>query len=184
MTSIHQLTAGYKGSLSSIKASWLKFNNNSGHAVQVSQNIAKPKARYLSVCYSSSKTGWDKADGCQAHLRAIGDSRNDMTVVSCDLVHTCDVSKVHRKRNYRRKDISEVSNVLEYYRPTGNKEGNTKQFVQMTKTATGMTVKTGQANLAIRSKCNDSIEVQIGQYMWLPSLFCAYQEDRVIQLHP
>ena len=44
----------------------------------------------------------------------------------------------------------------------------------MTKKATGVSIKKGQANLAVRSKCNDSIEAQIGQYMQIPSLFWAY----------
>ena len=44
----------------------------------------------------------------------------------------------------------------------------------MTKKATGVSIEKGQANLAVRSKCNDSIEAQIGQYMQIPSLFWAY----------
>ena len=37
-------------------------------------------------------------------------------------------------------------------------------------------MKTGQAALAIRMKCHNSIEAQIGQYMWIPSLFQSYSD--------
>ena len=87
-----------------------------------------------------------------------------MTVESIDLVHTCSNVNISRKRNYRTSDICKVSEVLNAYQPTSKKEGNAKQFMRMTKAATGFTIKIGQATSAVRSKCNDSIEAQIGQY--------------------
>ena len=55
--------------------------------------------------------------------------------------------------------------------------------------ATGFTIKKGQATNAVRSRCNDSIEAQIGQYFWLPTLFAAYKESDpaetyLLQSHP
>ena len=170
-----QLAVGSTGSLSWLKSRWLKLNHESGYQVQVSQNIAKPKARYFSVCFSSPKTGW-KLDGdhCKAHVRASGENQDIMKITSIDINHTCGVDQRRRKRNYLTRDIADVSDLVGIYEPTTSKEGNTKQFIQMTKKATGMSLKKGQATLAIRQKCNDSMEALIGQYMLLPSLFWAY----------
>ena len=113
-------------------------------------------------------------DGCMAYLKAVGNSRSEITIVSLDTNHTCGMEGVRRKRNYLTRDISDVSNLLGIYEPTSTKEGNAKQFIQMTKKATGASIKKGQANLAVRSSSNDSIEAQIGQYMLIPSLSWEY----------
>ena len=123
MASTHQLLVGSSGTLSQIKAQCLKYNHDSSRHVKVSQNIASPKARYFSICYTAPTTGWEDAQCCRAHLKAIGQSRDEMEVVSVDLVHTCS-NTVHHKRNYRMADISTVSNVLEVYQPTATKEGH------------------------------------------------------------
>ena len=115
MSSTSQLAVGLKGKLSMIKPLWLNYNSNSGYPVQVSQNVEKTKARYFSVCYSAPKTGWnDSNDCCKAHLKAIGDTREEMTVVSLDLCHTCGNNN-KRKRNYLTHDIAEVPDVLALY---------------------------------------------------------------------
>jgi hypothetical protein len=82
---------------------------------------------------------------------------------------------LQRKRgNYCTCDIAEdLSDVLDLYQPTDSKSGNAKQFMTMTKAATN--IKRGQASLAIcEKKSNGTIEAQIGQYFWIPSLFHAY----------
>ena len=179
MASSIQLTLGSSGSLSAIKSQWLKHNQSTGFQVQVSQNVEKPKARHFSVCHSAPKTGWKSAVGCRAHVKAVGTSREEMKITSCDLVHTCVAigNNVQRKRNYLTRDISEVSEVVDLCQPTTTKEGDTKQFISMTKAATGISVKNGQANLAVRSKSHNTIEAQMGQHFWLPSLFAACKED-------
>ena len=170
-----QLAVGITGKLSWLKSRWLKLNHDSGYEVHVSQNIEKPKSRYFSVCYSAPRTGWkDTGDHCKAHIKAVGKNRDEMTITDIDTNHTCGVNHSRRKRNYLTRDIADVSNLLGIYEPTATKEGNAKQYIQMTKRATGVSLKKGQANLAIRSKCNDSIEAHIGQYMLIPSLFWAY----------
>lgn len=170
------LSPGAVGTLSEIRGAWLQHNNSSGFSVHVSMNHVKPKARFLSVCCSTPRVGWNKATGCRAHVRAVGNTRESMTITSVDLVHTCG-NGPKRKRNYLTRDISEVSPVLELYQPTTSKAGNAQQFASMAKTATGVSVKNGQASLAIRAKSNNTIEAQIGQYMFIPSLFRAYTED-------
>ena len=168
MSSTQQLAVGYSSSLSTLKARWLSFNNAAGHHVWVSQNIAKPKARYFSVCCTAPKTGWNEDNGhCLAHIKAIGPTRDEMTVSSIDLNHTCQGTKGSHKRNsYRTSDISEVSNVLNIYYPITRKEGNTKQFMRMAKAATGFTIKKDQATNTVRSRC---IGAQVGQHFWLPT---------------
>ena len=84
-----QLAIGNRFKYADLKSRWLKYDNESGYQVQVSQNVHKNKARYLSVCYTAPKTGWHKTnDGCRAHLKAIGDSHDCMTIESLDLTHT------------------------------------------------------------------------------------------------
>ena len=146
--------------------------------MKVSQNVRTPKARYVSVCYTAPKTGW-KEDClcCKAHFKAIGDTRDNMTVVSFDPNHTCGTSDTRRKRNYLTRDIAEVSDVLGLYELTSTKHGNTRQFIRMTKASTGVTLKAGQAALAIRSRSHDTVEAHIGQYMWIPSVFETYKES-------
>jgi Transposase, Mutator family len=47
----------------------------------------------------------------------------------------------------------------------------------MTKLATGVSLKTGQANLAVKTKSHDTIEAHLGQFFWIPSLINAYKES-------
>ena len=152
MSSSIQLAAGSVWKLTDLKAKWLKYNSDSGYEVHVSQNIVKPRARYFSVCYSAPRTGWKKMEtGCRAHLKALGHEGQEteyVEITSVDLTHTCG-GEHKRKRNYRTKDISNVSDVLELYQPTSSRSGNAKQFQAMTKAATGMNIKSGQANLAV-----------------------------------
>ena len=171
MSSSAQLWVGTKLGKAQIKAQWLKLNNNSGHQVHVSQNTKKPKARYFSVCITAERQ-------CDAHVKAIGDNEENMEITSIQTTHNCqsDNSK-RRKQNYSTRDIAEISNVLSIYEPTCKREGNAKQFVTMTKTATGMDIKSGQASLVVRTKSHDTIEAQLGQYLWLPSLFNALNTE-------
>jgi MULE transposase domain len=178
MSSTQQLLLGAKLSSGELRAKWLKLNHDSGHCVKIVQSIEKPKARYFSVCYSAPKTGWKAAlDTCRCHVKAIGCSSDEMEIVSIDTTHSCSKtdSSNKRKRNYRTTEICRVSDILSVYEPA--KSGNTKQFAAMTKAATGVTIKNGQANLAVKSKSDDTVEAQMGQYFWLRSLFRIYQES-------
>jgi hypothetical protein len=99
-----------------------------------------------------------------------------MEIVSLNLTHTCTKDQENkRKRNYLTKDIKNLSTVMEAYVPAQG--GNTKQVQAMTKVSTGVTLKTGQASTFVRGKIHDSIEAQIGQFMFLPSFFQCYEED-------
>ena len=140
-----QLVAGSKCSLSTLKSKWLAYNNNGGFQVQVSQNVASPKARYFSVCFTAPKTGWKSCgeDVCKAHVKAVGSNQEDMTIESVNLTHTCGNigDRATRKRNYCTRDILECSDIMEIYQPTTT-GGNTKQFMSMTKAATGSEERT------------------------------------------
>jgi hypothetical protein len=176
MSSTFQLQVGAKGTLQALKATWLKKNNDTGYHVKVSQSMLKPKSRYFSVCFSAPSSKWKQAEGCRAHIKAVGASPDEMSITSVNTVHTC-VACTGRKRNYLTRDIAQVSNVLELYQPTASKSGNAAQFMTITQAATGISMKKGQACLAIREKSNDTIEAQIGQYFWLPSLFQSYVDS-------
>ena len=146
MASTHQLAVGVKGKLPELKSRWLKFNHDNGYQVKVSQNVSGPKARYFSMCYSAPTTGWKNCDsGCRAHIKAVEDTREDMTITSLNVQHTCSSADSRRKRNYRTSDIQEVSGVLQIYQPTTSGDGNAKQFMAMTKSAL-----VSQLNLAKR----------------------------------
>jgi hypothetical protein len=177
MTSTSQLSVGALLSKTNLKSAWLKFNHDSGYDVKVVQNTTSPKAQYFSVCYSAPTTGWKHSTtGCRAHVKAIGSTEQEMSITSINLTHSCgrdDGNK--RKRNYLTRDICTVSDVLKVYAPA--KGGNTKQFVKMTKTATGLDLKTGQANLAVKGSAHDTIQAHMGQYFWIPSLLQAYHES-------
>jgi MULE transposase domain len=178
MTSTSQLCVGMKVSKTNLKASWLKFNSDSGYHVKVVQNTKRPQARYLGICYSAPSKGWKQAtDSCRAHVHAVGNTEDEMSILSVNLSHTCgregDSNK--RKRNYLTRDICTVSNVLEVYHPA--KGGNAKQFAKMTKMATGVSLKNGQVHLAVKGCMDDTIEAFIGQYFWLKSLLTAYKES-------
>jgi hypothetical protein len=167
-----------KISKSNLKASWLKYNHDSGFDVKVVQNTERPKSRFFSVCYSAPKTGWKEAvNSCRAHVKAIGPNGNDMSITSINPSHTCRREEVDnkRKRNYLTRDISTVCNVLGIYQPA--KGGNAKQFAKMTKSAAGVSLKNGQANLAVKSCSHNTVQAHIGQYFWLPSLLRAYSES-------
>jgi hypothetical protein len=175
MTSTHLLAVGMKMSHVDISSAWLKYNNNAGYSVHLSQNTAAPKARYLSVCYSAPTKLKERKDwhGCQAHVHAVGNTRETMEILSLDLNHTCS-RNIKGKRNYLTKEIAQTSQVVQIYQPAP--AGSTKQFQKMTKIATGVTLKKGQAHNAVTTKKHDSLEAQIAQYMLLPSLIRTYKE--------
>jgi hypothetical protein len=50
------------------------------------------------------------------------------------------------------------------------------QFAKMTKLATGITLKKGQAHLAVKKCIGDTVEAAIGQYFWLQSVIDAYKQ--------
>jgi SWIM zinc finger len=175
MTSTQLLALGSKLRLEDVKAHWLKFNNDAGTQFKVSQSTIKPKARYFSVCFTAPKVGWKHFTGCKAHVKAIGDSPDSMEIVSVDLTHSCGCDAPKRKRNYLTRDIATISEVVDIWEPA--KAGNAKQFMNMTHKATGVQIKKGQANKAVRMKSYDTIEAHIGQYFWIPSLFEEYQRQ-------
>lgn len=185
MASTMTLKLGAAGKLTDVKSAWLRHNQQSGLQVQVGYNTVKPsKALFLSICHASKKTGWATAtDCCRAHAKATGASRDEMVTTSLDLVHTCGAQSVRRKRNYCARDIAEVSSIVDVHQPAASRAGNAKQCINMVKQATGVTVKTGQANCAIRSKSHHSIEAQVGQCMWPPSLFRAHEQDNPAGTH-
>jgi hypothetical protein len=68
--------------------------------------------------------------------------------------------------------------VLEVWQPAkAGKAMQFKQFSEMAKTATGMTIKNGQSSKAVREQSNNVTEVFIGQYFWLPSVFETYKKE-------
>jgi hypothetical protein len=77
------------------------------------------------VCISAPLVKWKSSSTCRAHVKAIGMSRDDMTVTGVELVHTCGENALKRKRNYCTKDIADVSEVVDLYQPTTSKAGNT-----------------------------------------------------------
>lgn len=170
-----QLKLGAIGCKDAVKVSWLKYNTDSGYSFLVSQNTEKPKSRHFAVCCTAPTAGWSKASGCRAHVKAVGSAIDQMEVKSLQLVHTCEGSK--RKRNHLTRDVATVSSVLGLCEPTAQKEGNTKQFIAITQKATGVTLKTSQANVAVRCKSHNRAEAQMGQCFWIPSLFEAFTED-------
>jgi hypothetical protein len=87
-TSNSQLYVGALISKTNLKASWLKFNHDTGYDVKAVQNTQRPKYRFFSVCYSAPTTGW-KSDttSCRAHVKAIGDEAEEMSITSVNLVH-------------------------------------------------------------------------------------------------
>lgn len=152
MASTFQLSLGSSGKLADVESHWLRHNNSSGFQVQVSHDVTKLKARHFSVCFTAPKTGWnDAADKCSAHTKAVGPSREEMSIASVNLVHTCggDLQQKRRKRNCLTHDIAEVSGAMELCQPAFTKSGNTKQLISMTKAAVGLTMKKGQANRTV-----------------------------------
>jgi hypothetical protein len=90
MTSTSQLLVGMKVSIGALKSKWLKLNYNRGYNVKIVQSIEKPKIQYFSVCYSTLKTDWKNVTlRYRAHVKAIGEEKDQMSIVSIDLNHTC-----------------------------------------------------------------------------------------------
>ena len=54
-----------------------------------------------------------------------------------------------------------MSDALVLYQPTSTRKGNTTQFIELAKVATGVDMKKGQAKRAVQEKCNDSTEAQL-----------------------
>jgi hypothetical protein len=120
MSSTAQLIVGLKASYKDIYGGWLKQNNNCGYCVHMSQNTKCPKARFFSVCYTApvKLKHWKELKGCKAHIKAVGDSRKSMEVISVNLTHTCTRSSHNkRKRNYLTRHIQNVSDVVSVYQP-------------------------------------------------------------------
>jgi hypothetical protein len=69
--------------------------------------------------------GGKKANGCRAHVKAVGDSPDEIYITSMDLTHTCNQEK-QRKRNYFTHDITNMSNAIKVWEPASS--GNAKQF--------------------------------------------------------
>jgi hypothetical protein len=176
MSSTALLSFGQKVTHESVKSQWLKFNVEGGFDVHTSQSMLKPKARFFSVCYNAPVKGWKSAmDTCRAHVKAVGDSPDDMYITSVDLTHTCSpTGDNHRKRNYFTRDISKLSEAIRVWELA--KAGSSKQFAKIAKTSTGVNVKRGQAANAVKDRAHDQVEVHFGQFFWLPSLFAAYKE--------
>ena len=58
---------------------------------------------------------------------------------------------------------------MDVHRPTKG-TGNDNALIDMTKAATGVTTKSGQANRIVRDQSNNTLEAQLGQCMWILSL--------------
>ena len=172
MTSTAQLKVGHRCSLLDARAFWLKHNHVVGRDVKTLQNTNKNGCCFLSVCYSAPSTGWKKCStGCRAHIHVIGNTEDNCEVTSIDLQHTCDQSENKRKRNYQLKDIAILSEAVELYQPTANRDGNARQLKEITKLSTGFSLGRGQAYRYVHERSADTIHAQIGQYMLLPDLF-------------
>ena len=180
MLSSQQLSVGMKANKAYFRGAWIKWNAETGHEMRVAKNHTHPKSRLHLICYTNSKVGWLNSGGCRAHIWAVGDNDDCLEIISLDMRHTCGQdgsARATRKRNYKMDHIRDVSNVLTMYQPTQSRDGNARQFATMTKLATGVDLKQGQATRAIRGFCNDSIEAMIGQFMWIPSLMSTYAQD-------
>ena len=108
MTSTSQLRLclNAKGTLSQIKGSWIHHNASTGNQVQVRYNKNNGSASYSSICITREKKGWCTSTDphcCNAHLKCDGSSREDMSITSICLEHTCgsNGNVKSRKRNYR-----------------------------------------------------------------------------------
>ena len=172
MSSTSQLKVGQKGHIDSAKAFWQKHNQAVSRGVKTLQNTNRNGCRFFSVCYSAPDRGWKKAVGsCRAHINVVGKTEDNCEILSMDLQHTCHESEAKRKRNYKLKDIALLSEAVQMYQPTANREGNARQLKDITKVSTGFTLKTGQAYRYVHERSSDTIHAQIGQYMLLPDLF-------------
>ena len=173
-----QLKTGYFGSAEAAKAEWLRHNQSVNRATRILQSNSKNGYRYFSVCYSAPTKGWHKTHyGCRAHMKLIGPSEDDVQIVSIDLQHKCQPEDAQRKRNYRMKDIANLSDAVAMYQPTATREGNAKQLAEITKASTGLDIGRTQAYRSIHERAHDTIHAQIGQYMLLPDLFKVLSEQ-------
>jgi hypothetical protein len=94
--------------------------------------------------------------------KAEGPSRDDMEIVSVCTVHTWSRDECQQKRNYHMSHLKKMSDAVALYAPA--RAGNAKQFQQIAKASTSVTVKTGQAAKAVNEKSHNSIEAQIGHW--------------------
>ena len=76
-----------------------------------------------------------------------------------------------------------LSEAVEMYQPTSNREGNAKQLATIAKTSTGIDLGRTQAYRSIHERSQDNIHAQIGQYMLLPDLFRMLQEQDPLGTH-
>ena len=174
MASSHLLKVGFIAEADVVQGLWLRHNLVVNKGIQKVQNITgkdgKPY-RYHSVCHMAPVKGWSKAAGCRAHLKYVGSTKDKCEITSVDLEHTCCMSDNKRKRNYGTKDLAKMSEAIALCEPTTSRKGNANQFINLTKAATGLPMKKGQAYKAVHKASNDTLEAQLGQYMLLPSLF-------------
>lgn len=176
MSSAVQLRVGLEMSHKDLNVQWLKFNDNAGNSVKMSQNTQKPQARFFSVCCTSPVSLKARKDwsGCTAHIKAIGPNQDEMKIVSVIGTHSCS-RECKRKRNCLSRQIKNVSDILEVCKPA--KSGNVKQCIQMTRRSTGLSLKFGQAASAVQKKAHDSVEAMIGQHLLVPSLIATHKEE-------
>ena len=180
MTSTAQLKlkVGHKCHVEEAKAFWLRHNQICGRDHKTVQNTNRNGCQFFSICYSVTAKGWKKAtSGCRAHIHLIGKSEDNCEIVSMDLQHTCDDTSLKRKQNYQLKDIALLSEAVEMYQPTSNKDGNARQLKEIIKASTGFNVGRGQAYRFLHERSADTIHAQIGQYMLLPDLFKELEEQ-------
>ena len=178
MASTSQLKTGLICSANAAKAEWLRQNHLVNRNVKTLQNSSKNGCRYLSVCYSAPTKGWHKTHyGCRAHIHLIGKDPEEVRIESVQVQHSCLAEDSQRKRNYKMSEIAILSEAVALYQPTTSREGNAKQLTEITRASTGFDVGRTQAYRSIHERAHDSVHAQIGQYMLLPDLFRALEEQ-------
>ena len=172
MSSTLQLKVGHRGSVVEARTFWMRHNQLCGRDYKTLQSTSRNGCRFFSVCYTAPSKAWKKSPyGCRAHIHVVGKTEEDCEIVSMDLHHSCDQSENKRKRNYQLKDIALLSEAVELYQPTSNRNGNARQLLDIAKTSTGFSIGRRQAYQFVHERSADTIQAQIGQYMLLPDLF-------------
>lgn len=184
MASSKQLAVGLKGRKKDLQGSWMRYNTSINKGIKVGNGGSPGYPQILSICYSEDKVGWTKRDtGCRAHMHIKPVEKSDVNglweVVSLNSDHTCSNEGNKRKRQYLTRQVETmVPAVVGGYTTTKKKQGNAKQLMKIVKATAGVDIKFGQANRHIHSISHDQLHQQIGQYMWIPSIFQdIFEED-------
>jgi hypothetical protein len=170
------LQEGYEAeSITEIKSQWLRYNNNYLQQKDVCAMSSDSKlGLWKSICACVKvKTirEWKNNTICKAHIFI---SRNK--VKSVGLVHTCTDQHIGRKRNYKFAQMESTSEELRKL-PKNNKCARreaARQYMDAAQSA-GFALNESQAYKAVFRMSQQPIDVQMGQYFLLPSIFQAWK---------